>query len=514
MCGTVLIVDDEECLRLTYSEFLRMEGYDVRTAEDVPTALRLLATTSVDVVVTDIIMPGRTGVDLLRDLRSQSPDTAVIMVTGEPTVATAAQSVRLGAFDYLSKPVDRQELCRVVGAAARDKKLRDENRRLEGENEQYRKRLEGTVQAQNREIETAYEFMKELNLLISLEETYGVIARRTGERLGCRVVSLLAREEEGFVLRAAVGLDTGQVNLLRVADDHPFCRRVMGSAQAMILEEGEPLPAGMPASRPMLAVPLVSQQNVLGLLCAAERDPRRDFDQHDIRALGYMADAAAVAVHNQLHRRSLEQFTYQTIRAMISAVEARDEYTSGHSQRVVRNALAAGRRLGLPPDDVRALELGGILHDVGKIGIPDAILNKPGKLTEEEFDVIRSHPGIGARMVSHLSFLGKAMDVICYHHERYDGAGYPTGMRGEEIPLVARILAVADTFDAMTSTRSYRPALSVETALTEIQKQSGSQFDPRCVDVFLDLARAGDLVVWGDDLPEDIAVSLLTGTVG
>ncbi len=174
-----------------------------------------------------------------------------------------------------------------------------------------------------------------------------------------------------------------------------------------------------------------------------------------------------------------------TLQALTRALDTRDEETEEHSQRVRRYTELIGRQLGVVEDELTEIVHGALLHDIGKIGVPDAILLKPGKLTPDELSIMRKHPEIGFRMIAHIPFLAKASEVVLHHHETYDGRGYPAGLSGDKIPLGARIFAVADTFDAMTSDRPYRSALPVESALAEIRRCRGTQFDPLVVDAFL-----------------------------
>ena len=169
------------------------------------------------------------------------------------------------------------------------------------------------------------------------------------------------------------------------------------------------------------------------------------------------------------------------------AIEARDPYTRGHSDRVTEIAEAIARRLGWDEERLELLQLGGPLHDVGKLGVSEEVLAKPGRLDEEELAQIREHPKLGARILLRIAALRGALPYVLYHHERWDGAGYPTGRAGEQIPLEARVLAVADAFDAMTSDRPYRPALDREDALAEVARCAGTQFDPEIVRIFLEL---------------------------
>jgi putative nucleotidyltransferase with HDIG domain len=182
----------------------------------------------------------------------------------------------------------------------------------------------------------------------------------------------------------------------------------------------------------------------------------------------------------------LEQSSMEAIESLNAAVDARDPYTSGHSQRVQRIALAIGETIGLPPDRMRILAFGALFHDIGKLGVPDSILLKPGRLTDEEYDIIKRHAEAGAAIVERFSPLRPAVPVVRHHHEHYTGGGYPLGLEGREIPIEAAVVGLADAWDAMTTDRPYRSALTDEDALAEIRACRGTQFDPTIVDAFLE----------------------------
>ncbi len=183
--------------------------------------------------------------------------------------------------------------------------------------------------------------------------------------------------------------------------------------------------------------------------------------------------------------RDLESTYSQTLWSLVAALDAREHETSDHSQRVVRYTLAIARRIAIDDRDLPALGRGALLHDIGKIGVPDAILLKPGRLTEDEWTEMRKHPQIGFDILNSIQFLGASAEVVLCHQERFDGRGYPRGLSGEAIPIFARIFAIADTFDAMTTNRPYRRALPAEAARAEIARCAGTQFDPRCAEAFL-----------------------------
>lgn len=192
----------------------------------------------------------------------------------------------------------------------------------------------------------------------------------------------------------------------------------------------------------------------------------------------------------------INQMYVRSIDALIKALEAKDFYTRGHSQRVTMYSVAIGKAMDIPRERIELLRQAAVLHDLGKIGIREAVLNKPGRLTEEEFKEITLHPGVAVKILEPIPYFKPLLPAILHHHERFDGKGYPDRLAGNDIPLESRIMAIADTFDAMTSTRAYRQALSLEAANTEILRCTGTQFDPDIVSVFM--AVQGKIEILGD----------------
>ena len=204
-----------------------------------------------------------------------------------------------------------------------------------------------------------------------------------------------------------------------------------------------------------------------------------------IKSIEQMNIIANINVELQKSKEELEKAYLDSIQILRYTVEAKDKYTKGHSDRVSEYSALIGEELGIPHEDLKKLRIGGLFHDIGKIGVPDSILLKTDRLTDEEYSEIKNHPSIGKHILSSAALFEDIIPIVYHHHERYDGHGYPGKLAGENIPLLARITAVADTLDAMTSNRSYRNALSFEDAKNEIIKCSGSQFDPQVVDAFL-----------------------------
>lgn len=252
-----------------------------------------------------------------------------------------------------------------------------------------------------------------------------------------------------------------------------------------------PLRQQDPLFRSLIAVPLQIEKKVIGVLVLMHRhhgeDNHRiiytDSDCHTV--LKFSKQAALILDSTRLKIECGRRDMYlKTITALTSAIDAKDTYTRNHSRNVARFATALGEAIGITQDEIMTIHYGAILHDIGKIGIPEVILNKPGPLNKEEFSLIKTHPTMGSNILAPIDLPEATTNIVYHHHERWDGNGYPMGLKGEGIPMEARIVTIADAWDAMTSHRAYRKALTIEKALGEINSGSGTQFDPSLVKVF------------------------------
>lgn len=256
-----------------------------------------------------------------------------------------------------------------------------------------------------------------------------------------------------------------------VADDERFCNDVDRTTGFL--------------TKSIMCAPLMAHGKVIGVIEVLNKLDGSDFDERDLETLTAVASTAAMSLENaRLHEAVMDGYR-RTVKALAAAIDAKDPYTCGHSQRVKEYALAAGRFLMLPQEELEAVDYAGILHDVGKIGIVDSTLRKPSHLGPEEWVIMRSHPTIGAHIIGDVPFLGKARELVLHHHERYDGTGYPQELRRDGIPIGARLIAVADAFDTMTTDRAYRSALGRSHALDELRRCVGTQFCPTAVEAFI-----------------------------
>jgi HD-GYP domain-containing protein (c-di-GMP phosphodiesterase class II) len=280
----------------------------------------------------------------------------------------------------------------------------------------------------------------------------------------------------------------------RIGIDEGMAGRVITSGEPVLVEDYAkfPRPIAHPAGegvRAGAAVPIRRDGVVLGALAAGTTDPERRFGGEELDALLRLAELGAVAIEQARMREELERAVEAGVEAMAAAVDMRDDYTGAHSDEVVRLARTVGERMGLAQDQIGELEFAARLHDVGKIGVPDAVLRKQGPLEGGEWEIMRQHPAWGADMLSRVPGLKRVSRIVRHAHERWDGDGYPDRLRRDDIPLASRIIFACDAYNAMTSDRPYRDALRPWIAVSELREGAGGQFDPDVVDALVGALR-------------------------
>ncbi|MHC4063629.1 MAG: HD-GYP domain-containing protein [Planctomycetota bacterium] len=346
---------------------------------------------------------------------------------------------------------------------------------------------------------TGYE---ELNLLYNLLPTIAtkvdtaelgeVLVAEAAQTLGCRRVSLLVLDQkrERYTVLAARGVPE-EVKGTTIPVAETVAAQSLYDDDLLVVNDMSERPDLAKRSRgrydsdsfAVVRVPLKAHGEALGFLTATERIEGPEFTARDHKLLeGLSAMGASALLNCRLHA-AVNQQMISTIHALASAVDAKDQYTHDHAGRVAQLCVATARELGITDGPTcREVELSGLLHDIGKIGIPDVILSKPAKLTPQEFTQVQCHVHIGARIVGYVAGLEGVAKAILHHHERYDGLGYPSGLSGQAIPLPSALIAVADTFDTLTSDRPYHKACSIDDALREMRRCKGTQLDPRVVE--------------------------------
>ncbi len=344
--------------------------------------------------------------------------------------------------------------------------------------------------------EALAEFTRTLISILDLRELLNLIVSMSGI-LGAKQISIMLFDEEtsNFKIKSSVNLDdltkalefdqeSDLVNLLKTTKGVVIREEIEKlsepSSSKIIREEMSSLQAA-------ISIPIFIKGDLHGILSLGPKLSGEIYNREDVNLLQTLADEAGIAIENARLYGDLKRTYFETVQALAQAIEASDKYTRGHSDRVTYIAMEIAKRLKLSRADIDTLKYACILHDIGKIGILKEVLNKPGQLTPAEFEEIKKHPALGEEIISPVAFLENIKPIIRHHHERYDGSGYPDKIKSDQIPFLSRIIAVADTYDAMTSQRPYRPALATELALAEIRKCSGTQFDPEVVNAFLEI---------------------------
>ncbi|MEJ2722099.1 MAG: response regulator [bacterium] len=504
MTGSILVVDDDEKVLEILGKSLGRKGYDVHTAGSGGEALDCYDRQAPDVVVLDLMLPDMDGRDVLRTIFSRPGGecTPVLFVSAHSDLDTRATSLDEGAEDFLVKPFSLRELNTKVERAL---ERRHTTRLLEATNSDLESRIdeqERSYALVNRELKkqilsmkTLFAVSQDLNRRVDLGELInGLALSLMGElQVSSMAFFYLAHEKAGYyVLQGLKGFDKGRISDLRIKRGIEFTSWVEETGRPRkIARNGDPQwAARLPDIR--LAVfeyvtPVVVKQELKGLVFTGPKINGREHKSFELDILSSVCNSAGTGVENLRLVEALQNTYLSTVRALMSLVEAKDAYTKGHTERVADYAVALARKMKLGRDELRDLAFAAVLHDIGKLVIYEEILNKPGRLNDEEWALLKSHTSVGASIIENMEFLSAAVPLVRHHHERYDGTGYPDGLKGEEIPLGARIIAVADSYDAMTTDRAYRDALPGEVALVAMTTKSGTQFDPAVVESFVEM---------------------------
>lgn len=466
----VLVVDDEKFIRDILADFLTMEGFFVHTAEDGQQAVNELSRRTYDLVLSDLKMPRMGGLDLLEHISRHHPDTLTVIMTGFGTVETAIDAMKHGAYDYILKPFKVEEIVHVVTRGIEKQRLSTENLRL-------------------REALSLYKVSEAITQSLSLDDVVAHVADNATEELGADAISMwLADGNGGFFER---------MHKTKNEELHDEAGEQNSETLAARLRSGAPLIVNgnsafeffkvAPARgiKSFASVPLTMQGRFLGWISVSSWTEGQHFTEGQRKLLTIIASRTAAAIENARLYEDLQATFQQTIQSLANTIDKMDRYTAGHSERVAVYASRLAHWLGLGEADVEVVRQAALMHDIGKIGCV-MNLNKPGKLTASEYEVFQKHPTYGKEILDPIQFLQPVIPGVFLHHERWDGRGYPLRMEGNTIPLIARIISVADTYDAMTSDRAYRKSMPHEVTVDEIERCAGAQFDPDVSGVFLE----------------------------
>lgn len=480
----VLVVDDDPISRDVIAQIVGACGdFTVLTAKDGIDALDKLAFEHFDVILSDIKMPRMDGIEFLKRAKEIDPTVPVVMVTALNQVEPAVESMRMGASDFLTKPLKISDVKNVLDRLFAEKALIDSLKTRTNGGDSLIKLLNT-------------ELFKKLSMVNMLFQVSTEIERQSStvdiiKSLPGIVMKVVPVRKAGFwgLLEDLLIFEAGQG--FEMIEKFPyrgtvFERIIQEKKLFYLIEQDENDPfTGLPLQTGMLIMPLMIYESIFGFLVLAEKKDGTRFCDDEISLLREFLNKVTMKLENITLYDITNQHLVNILKTLVLTIQARDSYTKRHSERVTEIALEIAEEMGTPQSVKDVLAFGGFLHDIGKIGVKDTILLKPARLTDEEFEEIKKHPIIGDSIVEPLGSYPEERLIIRHHHERFDGRGYPDGLSGEDIPLTARILAVADTYDSMTSTRPYRKGLPHQVAIDEIKRCSGTQFDPEVAKAFL-----------------------------
>jgi putative nucleotidyltransferase with HDIG domain len=496
---SILIVEDDPVVREMLNEIVQENGnFFVKQAKDGKDALSILENIDIDAIISDINLPRMDGIELLKNVKKLYPLVPMALITGFPSIDIAVNAMKEGASDFIVKPFDMNRLMLLIHKLIQERNILLENSKL---NKSLKNRRE--IDFLNESLSNK---VKELTLLYKISEAFNTVGfdkdticekilSMASEITGSRKASLMLIDpfNKTLKIKAFRGIDPKIAQKTSIRLGEGIAGRVALEGKPILVEDIFHSPYfrdsyfGDYQSASFMSVPLLIKGEVIGVINVADKYDGDKFHMDELRLLVMLAQRGALSLENHALYESVYRNLMETLYSLVSTIEAKDPYTKLHSQRVTRLAVAIAEAMELPKEDIEVIKFAGILHDIGKIGIPDSILLKPARLNAEEYNIIKTHPSVGGRIIEPLNLLPKERELIRHHHERWDGTGYPDRLSREDIPLLARILSIADSYDAITSDRVYRKAKDMKDAIDEIRRCAGTQFDPAIVDVFCKL---------------------------
>lgn len=466
---SILALDDDPIMTSTVQAYFQRSGYRVDVENDPVRAIERIRESHYDILLLDFLMTPLCGDQVVEEIRKFDRELFIILLTGHKNMAPPIKTIRaLDIQGYYEKSDRFDQLELLVESCVKSiRQLR-------------------TIRSYQGGLSSMMEALPNIYHLQSVEDISRTILQAAASILHCAGCALLLDHTlSGAAQPVTVWRDGAEITIPDAEDLDALCRMLGGTNRAVS--------------------PILDGQRTAGLLCV-QWTAAPAYEQLQLLEVFSRQTAAALSnirLHGLVREKNreldeayshLSRSYSEMIAAVRGFVDAKDFYTRNHSDRVSFYAYELAKQLGLPEDACDRIRVASLFHDIGKLGIPDSILLKDGRLTGEEYAVIKTHSARGAELLAHISHFHDTIPWIRAHHERYDGTGYPDGLAGEAIPYQARIISIADSFDAMTSDRRYRRGMSVEDAVAELLREAGRQFDPAMVSVFTELAAAPDFL--------------------
>jgi len=463
----ILVVDDDEDILEVFSEYMTLKGYKVEIATNGQQAYNIISRdTNFDLIITDLNMPVMNGIEFIKKLRFNGNYIPIIIITAFPSIKSAIDAIHFGANDYIMKPISLQEISFKV------KRMIEENRVLK-------------------------ESMMLKDMSIFIDKIYKISLETNLHKLIVEILQFLITHTRTNGLYLFIEYFDKKFNF-SINDDSEINFRISSDKKARLIDIVKLLPYINFFSTESdeyknleingektnyFLMPIQANEEFFGGIIGYKVG--NEFSNLSIQLIKMLARQIGTIFENFLLYKRMNINYISTIKALADAVDKKDKYTHFHSRNVVKIAMKIGELFDLSEEELDELQYAALLHDIGKIGVPENILNKKGKLTPEEYNIIKQHPVIGADIVSNIPSLKHLARHIRFHHERIDGKGYPDGLKGEQIPLLSKIITVADVFEAMNSNRIYRKALPIEKIRQELINVSGTQLNGDVVEKLL-----------------------------
>lgn len=469
MNGKVLIIDDEKEIGELCREILEREGYSVSFCQDGKESLKQIEKDRFNVILLDIQMSEMDGFAVLSEIKRKT-NIPVVIITAFGTLENAVRALRSGASDFLIKPFSLEDLLLTV-----KRNLKEDIAGYTSEISRL-KMIEAILEL-NRVIVS----LTELDLL--MDKVINIVNNIFRTKL--TAIYVAGEEGENFVLRKYLPVKDRLPEQVPVSCRYEQVSNIFSERKIMV-EKGS------------VRVPLMGTKKEIGFIYI-EFPEMRKVSIEEIQFLEAFALQVGIGMENSILFDTVRNAYINSIKSLINSLEAKDTYTKGHSEQVAYYSLLIGKQMGIGNQNLEVLKNASYLHDLGKLGIKDSILLKPGPLTTEEMEIIKQHPVMTVKILEPLGLKKEEIGVCFHHHERINGNGYPVGLKGDDIPLLARILAVADAYSAMVSERPYRKAMREEDAIAELLRCADTQFDREIVNVFIKVLKENKREVKPDE---------------
>ncbi|MEA1945818.1 MAG: response regulator [Thermodesulfobacteriota bacterium] len=489
----ILVVDDEECIRDIFQDYLTSTtNHTVLTANDGLEAFEIIKAEEIDCCFTDLSMPRLDGLELAQRISQHDNTIPVVVMTGYPSMDNAIETLKNGVADFITKPFRMNQILPTINKVMTARSHFVENILLKEEAEKGRKliKINQELQEKLKEVETINLIFQNLDQATTSQDLFKVLVNLSGRITQCDEAHFCFFNQgmKDYDIITSFFRDQNKKKSDAVHIEKKIAKKVANDGMPFLIR-------GNNGNRDIIAIPLKIRSSVFGILTSIIGNGAYCFSEKDLYYLNFLVEKASFLIENLALYENIYENLFSTLYAFVETIEARDPYTKQHSANVSKYAMSIANANGCSQDEIAKLNVSGNLHDIGKIGIPDSILLKPGRLTDEEYEIIKKHPVIGSNIIGHFGMWTDEQSIIRHHHERFDGKGYPDGLKGEEIPFLARILSVADVYDALTTDRSYRSKMPDHVAVKIIRENAGSQFDPKIVKIFLKLHNRGEIKV-------------------